>query len=388
MQTLADYAVTDRQREIVTLLEQMSEHAAAKQLGLSRSTINATKRAVRRRAESKNFAPELGMDGGLSDVERLKGRSFQHKTIGPDGQERLTWTKTTVDHANLERFAAKLVENICETVTPIKPRKPARLARIDDCLTVYPIGDLHMGLYCWAGDTDEDWDCDKSRSMMIDVLGEVMHESQNTKEALIVNLGDWFHTDTLENMTRRSGHHLDVDTRWSRVLDVGIDLMMHLIESALLKHETVRVINEIGNHDEQSSIMLSKVLSRAYRDNDRITIDTSPDEFHWYEFGQNLFGVNHGHKCKPEKLYQVMCEYDMGRPWGRCIHRHWLTGHIHHHKSLDKGTQQIEAFRTPIPGDNYAHSNGYRSLRSLESRLYHKDLGLRGGVVRMIPGGG
>ena len=150
--------------------------------------------------------------------------------------------------------------------------------------------------------------------------------------------------------------------------------MKYLIDRALEKHKKVHVINEIGNHDDQTSIMLSLVIEAYYSREPRLTVDTSPDEFHWYEFGQNLIGVNHGHKCKPEALYRVMAE-DMREAFGRCKHRRWLTGHIHHHKSQDVGGVVVESFRTLIPRDKYSHSGGYRAPRDICSIVLDREHG-------------
>lgn len=281
-----------------------------------------------------------------------------------DGQQVMQWVKTNADQDRLRLFATELANSICQSVTPVKPVGVLAKAVRNDLLAVYPIGDAHIGLYCWAEDAEEDYDINIATRLMTAGFDRVLAATANTEQALIANLGDWFHTDTTENLTRASGHHLDVDTRWSKVTRVGVQIMRYLIDQALLKHGQVHVINEIGNHDDQTSIMLSLVLDAYYHDEPRVTIDLSPDVFHFYEFGNNLIGVHHGHKCKPEVLYRVLSE-DRREACGRCEHRYWYVGHIHTGKRVDIGGQVIESFRSLIPRDTYAHSHGYRSPRDI-----------------------
>jgi len=369
---LVDYASTPRQAEIVTLQESgITYSEIAKRLELSVNQVDRALRTVRGRAARSGFSPDHDMTHPVPDGFRLKGTSTLYDE---DGNQRMQWVKTTADQDQLARYAKQLSESILETVKPIKPRKLTKVARDPDKMVVYPLGDAHIGLYCWSGDAEEDWDSKIAETTMIEAFDAVLQGSPNTKKAMIVNLGDWIHTDTLANVTLASGHQLDVDTRWSKVIDLGFRLMRTLIDSALMKHEEVHVINENGNHDFHTAQMTSIALNALYENEPRVTIDVSPDVFHWYEFGSNLFGVHHGHKVKPARLYQVMCE-DQAEAWGRCPHRTWLLGHVHHHSSVDEGTQKIESFRTIIPRDTYAHSHGYRSPRGQQAITYHRKYG-------------
>ena len=107
---------------------------------------------------------------------------------------------------------------------------------------------------------------------------------------------------------------LDVDSRWSRILQVGIRVMTHLIDTCLAHHREVKVINEIGNHDDHTAIMLSVALDHHYHQEPRVDIDLSPARFHYHTFGKNLIGVTHGHSAKPESLESIMA-YDMADHW-------------------------------------------------------------------------
>ena len=371
MASLEDYAISDRQKRIVNLIQNNSYSATAKILGLTRGQVSNAVRTVKNRASARGWSPEHDMVHPVPETHYLKGQSTLYDE---QGNVKLKWVKSSADMDRMRDFAMELAENISEGVKPIKPRAVPKRKFDPDRMVAYPLGDAHIGLYCWAADSQGDWDTEIAERVMDEAFQYVLDNSPSTKTALIANLGDWIHTDTLSNTTRASGHHLDVDTRWSKIVGLSIKLLRKLIDSTLLKHENVHVINEIGNHDEQSAIMLQHAINAVYIDEPRVTVDMSPDVFHWHEFGSNLFGVHHGHKCKPEQLYRVMCE-DQDEAWGRCKHRMWLTGHVHHHYAVDKGTQIIEAFRTVAMGDTYSHSNGFRSPRGQQAITYHVDNG-------------
>jgi len=369
--TLLDFATSERERGIVSQLDTKSIAAIAREIGIASSTAREAVARVRRRAAKHGYSPEHDMTRPCPSTHYVKGVSTLYDKDGNITQQ---WVKSQADTDRLTELAEELARSACESVTPIKPSTRKTRQVDDNRLTAYPIGYAHVGLYCWNEDAEEDWSCDHVESVMLEKFAEVLAGSSDTAEALLVNLGDWFHTDTPENVTRRSGHSLDVDTRWSRVVRVGLRLIRTMIDSCLLKHEEVRVINEIGNHDDQTAVMLSICLAGIYEQEPRVLIDTSPDVFHWHEFGNNLIGVHHGHKCKPDQLYRVMAE-DQREAWGRCQYRYWYTGHIHHQRTIDIGGAQVESFRTIIPKDNYAQSNGYRGQRSICSITLDREHG-------------
>jgi hypothetical protein len=372
MPGLADYAINDNQKKIALLCETMSYQQTADHLGITRGVVANAMRSVKAIASRRGYSPEHDMIRPAPETHLVKGTSTYYDE---DGKIRGQWVKTTLAHKRIEEFAEAVTKAAVETIKPIKPRKPTRKLKDPDVLVMLPVPDFHFGMYSWNEEAQGDWDCKLAEESMGETFRYVLENSPSSEKAVIANLGDFFHMDTPANVTAASGHSLDVDSRWSKVISSGLRVLISLINGALLKHDTVHVINERGNHDTQSAYCLTLALNAWYRNEPRVTIDQSPDVFHWYEFGQNFFGTHHGHLVrKPEQLYKVMAE-DKREEFGRCRHRYWLTGHIHHHTSVDVGSVHIESFNTIIPRDNYAHSNGYRANRGLTAIAYHKDRG-------------
>ena len=183
------------------------------------------------------------------------------------------------------------------------------------------------------------------------------------RSALILNLGDFFHADTLAQQTK-SGHKLDVDTRWPRVLKIGCQLMVDLISLALRKHQKVEVINAIGNHDDHSSIMLSAFLEAWFHAEPRVFVHPTASKFHYVVHGRCLIGVTHGDTVKHQALGELMAS-DRPEDWGRTAHRYWYTGHIHHTSKTELRGVVVESFRTLAARDAWHTASGYRSGRDM-----------------------
>jgi hypothetical protein len=355
---LTDFATTERQRLVCELAEKMSIRKIAKELGLHQKTVFNHLQAVKVRASLRGWSPSHDMTKTCPETHYVKGTSTLY---GADGEQKLQWVKTNADQDRLRLFAEQMAKSVCESVPAVRKVSGPKKVEVD-ALAVYPIGDAHIGMYAWGEECGDDYNTDVASRVMRAAFEQIFPAMPNTEQAVIINLGDWFHTDTPENETRRSGNSLDVDTRWSKVIRDGVEIMKMIIGSALKKHGHVRVINEIGNHDDQSSLMLSMVLAEHYRNEPRLEVDMSPSPFHWHEFGNNLIGVHHGNRCKPDRLYQVMHE-DKREECGRCRFRYWYTGHVHQIVKHEIGGVVIESFRTLAARDAYASGSGYRSGR-------------------------
>jgi len=301
----------------------------------------------------------------------IRGVSTQYKADGSIGTQ---WVKTKADHDAQLDMLREAVLSIAEPIKGLSKTTPAAKKFVDDLLCVYPMGDPHIGLYAWHQETGEDFDLKIAEQDLVGAVDYLVDQAAPARQALIVNLGDFFHSDNLDNRTRRSGHVLDVDGRFPKVLAIGLRTIRRCIDRALEKHETVKVINAIGNHDDHTSMMLSITLNEYYSNNSRVTVDTSPATHHFHRFGKVLLGVTHGHTSKPEKLQGVM-SVDRAKDWGDTTYRHWLTGHVHHDQMKELSGCTFESFRTLAAKDAYAASHGYRSERDMKCITYHSEFG-------------
>ncbi|WP_311276184.1 hypothetical protein [Methylobacterium sp. WCS2018Hpa-22] len=256
----------------------------------------------------------------------------------------------------------------------VAPLIPAPVAADDDVLTLYPLPDLHIGMHSWGRETGESYDLKIAVARAREMAGELIAQSRPSRTGLILGLGDFFHMNDQKNMTPRSGHILDVDGRWPKVLRAGIRLAMDMIEMAAQKHERVVVRFLPGNHDPDATAALTAALSLFYEQNERITIDEDPSLVFYHRWGSVLLGATHGHTMKPDRMAMMMAT-DRAEDWGATKHKHMFFGHIHHETACEIGPVRVESFNTIAAKDAHAHGGGYRSGHALNALTFHRERG-------------
>ena len=382
--------ISDRKlREAVRLRRaHKSERAAAEASGLSRNAFrNRLARAAERglmgtkpvlpgyaiksiasKAENGAWIKQTKAAGEKFELplgQRVKGVSA---LVDPDGRELMKWIKTGDDQP-----AEQLVEAIRAAFagyTGTAALIPPPAATDADLMSVYPIADQHNGLLAWGRETGDAYDLKIGASRLRACMTRLVSQSPASRQALILNLGDWTHNDDSKNMTPRGGNILDVDGRYLKVLSTGVRLMMDCIELALARHETVRVRNLPGNHDPHASFALTIALTCFYANNPRVLIDDTPSEWFFHRFGATLIGAHHGHKARPETMAMTMA-VERREDWGATKY-HWvLFGHIHHETAKEVGDVRCESFQTLASRDAYHAGAGYTSGRSLSSITLH-----------------
>lgn len=347
---------------IAALREHGSARKAAEAVGLHHSGVA---RRVKRLA-IRGVAPEYDMTHAVPDGFAVRGVSTLYR---PDGSVAAQWVKSTADAERREAMLREMVDAMFADLPRVSPRK-ASGTYLADLLTVYPVGDPHVGMVSWPEETGDDWNLQIAEQVHCDAMAELVRAAPKSKQAVVVNLGDLYHRDGALAETPRSRHPLDVDGRFMKMFRVGVMVMRRCIESALEKHDRVHVISAAGNHDESTAQALAVALSIAYENEPRVTVDLSPSVFYYYRWGRVLLGVHHGHTCKLPALPGVMAT-DRARDWGECKFRHWLTGHVHHQSVTEFPGVTVETFGTLAAKDAYATNGGWRSNRSMQAIVYH-----------------
>lgn len=289
------------------------------------------------------------------------------------------WQKSAKTHESREEILARLLRSLPKKVKPRRGRvRPPSGDLPEDLLAVYPMGDPHLGLLSWAPETGADYDLAIAERLLVGAIEDLVGHQPSAANALIVNLGDFFHADNAENRTSRAGHALDVDGRRMKILRAGLRIMVAHVDAVLARHHLVEVWCKIGNHDDESALYLSVALSEHFRNEPRVTVDLSPAMRHYRRFGTNLIGSTHGHTTKGDKLGAVMAA-ERPEDWGATRHRVWLCGHVHHLSRRELPGCTVETFRTLAPRDAWAAGRGYLAERDMNRIVLHKD---RGEIVR------
>lgn len=415
-QTLWDLA-TDRQRQFLKAIEEFgSTNAAAKSLGLRESTIRRSIQSLKIKAAQRGYAPEHGLLHTLPEGLELKGTSILYDANGkveaywnrsrlagreeeetiqlPDpkkivkssklydqtGKVIQQWVTEKVDDIARETLWQAFADGLRSELPRVKPIKAPKEVH-ENLLAAYPVGDHHFGMLSWHQETGEDYDLKIAEELLMGATDYLVKVAPPCRMAMIALLGDFMHYDGMEPVTPTNKHMLDADGRFGKMVSAAIRSTRAMINLALLRHKFVHIKVAIGNHDPSSTIFLAQCLAAIYENEPRVTVDTSPSHFLYFEFGKCLIGVHHGHGAKMDDLPLIMAT-DQPDAWGRTRHRYWWTGHIHHGKmksvisnAQDYAGCTVESFRVLAPPDAWAAGKGYRSVRDMKAIILHAEHG-------------
>jgi hypothetical protein len=371
-QALLPYAETETQRNVIdACIHADTVSGAAKQLGVDQRNVYEALKRVKRRAAAQGYSPEHDMTKPAPNGFAVKGTSTLYDA--ETGEAKIQWVKTQADQNQRLEMLRDALHASFDEVKPLKAIKAPKRAN-KDLLSVIPLGDPHVGMYAWAEETGENYDTKIATELHEAAVDRLVNISPDAETGVLLNLGDFFHADNMDARTRRSGNALDVDTRWADVMTIGVELMVRLIRRMLEKHKRVIVKNNIGNHDEHSSVMLAIALNAFFRGNKRVQIDTSPYPFWYHRHGKVLIASTHGDKTKPQQLAQLMAS-DKPSDWGETAYRYWYIGHVHHQARFEFPGVEVESFRTLAAKDAWHSAEGYRSARDMHCIVHHKDQG-------------
>lgn len=328
----------------------------------------------------RGYAPDHDMTRTVPDGFHVKGVSTLYNA---EGEIAAQWVKSSIDRERQEEIIREAIQAMMDDLPKLPPRKAPNLAYSDCLMSVIPFGDPHFGLYCWADEVGSDFDLDIARRDLCAAVDYLVSQSPASKRCIIANLGDFFHADNLEGKTSRSGHVLDMDTRLPKVIRVGVSAMRQAIETALTRHETVEVVNAIGNHDDVLSMALSIMLANIYENEPRVIVHDMPTRRHYIRHGKVLIGITHGNLAKDRDLPGIMAT-EKAEDWGATRYRFFYRGHHHHDTLQEFNGCKVEQFRTLAAGDAYAVGNGYLSGRDMKLIVHHAEFGEVGRTICSI----
>lgn len=335
---------------------------AAKELNLDRGTFFSWCKA--------NGVHADGPEAQVAEGFGLKGYSeFTRTEHGTP-----IWLKTV--KAEQDYYAA-----VIAAIEAREPKAidipPPRVHTFDgeDTVPWLNIGDAHIGMLAHEGESLANFDIKIAKREILQAAFDLIDLAPDCDTLVINELGDGTHYENMRAETERSGHKLDADGRFYRMIDCYLDIMEAIIEKALRKARNVHVIINQGNHSETNDYWAATHFRRVYSrlGEKRIKVLPNTNPFIGYRMGKTFVLVHHGHKAKPETLRQIMST-DYKIDWGEAEFRYIDGGHIHHFSAKELGGAQWESFNNLAPVDKHAHDGGWRSKQAmtllLRSRTY------------------
>lgn len=372
---LRPFATESETRILDAIEEHGSGSAAARALGMDRANIRRALRSLGRRAVRQGWLQNR-TSPIVPEPFVLKGRSTLY---GPDGTMKLEWVKTCQD-ADLRE--TMLRESACAMAAtlPRMPAAPAPNAVLDDLCSVIPITDAHLGMLAWHREGGADWDIGIAETTIVRAFEHMVNGAPAAGTAVVAQLGDFLHADSLTPVTPQSGHVLDADSRYPKVVGAAIRTLRRLIDMALLKYARVIVIIAQGNHDVASSIWLQAMFKALYENEPRIEVIDSPLPYYAFQHGNTMLCFHHGHLKRIPDL-PLMLASQFPKMWGETSKRYAHTGHLHHaHEKEFSGIKVIQ-HPTLAARDAYSARGGWLSERQASAITYSKR---HGEVARTI----
>jgi len=369
MKTQQQYS--DKQKEAIEAYEshKHNEMAAAKSIGID-------VKALRGRLWS---AAKLGWpvtpDRYIEQAPVGFGLAKSTLQINAAGDVIQRWDRVfpMVNDLTVEYFNQRI-----PAARPIRCPKPAN----NKLMLEWPIADLHLGMLAWQQETGADYDNKIARALMVAAASKIFSMYGSVEEVVIAWLGDNQHADNRQNRTEKSGHVLDVDSRYPKTAEMIYEIGTTAIDMALQMSKTVRVVVVPGNHDPMSAIHFYMILAAHYRNEPRVIVDTSPAKHKFYRWGSNFFMASHG-DTGGKRLASYMMQHVIRNNLTGIERMYVRAGHLHKRgRNCPPGLEEedgviVEHFPTLASRDAWSTEEAFVNQRATVANLWHKDYGRR-----------
>lgn len=362
---------TERQSEKIDAVNKYGSYRkAANALGIDAEAVRQGVIGAQKRAALAGYSPDHDMTKTVPAPFIVKGVSTYYDK---DGKAAGQWVKSTLDQQQLEATIRAAVDALAKDVKRAKPIK-APSSSIDDLCVQYTLTDCHVGMRSWAPETGDDWDLGIAERVLCGAFDHLVGASPKAAVGVVNQLGDFLHYDSLTPITPTSGHILDADGRYSKVIAVAVRILRYVIDAALRKHERVIVIMAEGNHDMSSAVWLRHLFSLLYENEPRVQVLNSEMPYYVYQHGETMLAYHHGHMKKNDQLPQLFAA-QYPRIWGDTTKRYAHTGHLHHVEEKEHPGMTVIQHPTMAARDAYAARGGWIADRQITSITYHKKYG-------------
>jgi len=302
------------------------------------------------------------------------------KTKDGHRKVRLFQTKATfkriIDEA-LEEAFRRFVEEHGAKPLPKKvlPQwKRGEYANDEPQLLSWGIYDAHLGMYAWNSEVGASYDMSIARSRICNSIDDVVLEMRpyRIQKAIIPVGNDFLHCDNVRHNTSFGDHHLDVDTRYAKILTAGLECMTYQVERGLeFVEDEIELIWVPGNHDYHASYALTLALQQRYRNEPRIKVDLGANPRKFRMFGGVLIGMEHG-QLNP-KMVNNLFSTATHKMFSSSTYREFHVGHKHQRNVIE--------FQSLIP-TNGLIVRVHPSLTNTDK--WHHDKGFLGEPVKGV----
>lgn len=372
---LAEWA-TSRQREyLAAYAAHGSFGAAARALNIDPAAVRRGILAVQKRAAAAGYSPAHDMTRTVPDGFRVKGVSTFYNAEGVAAGQ---WVKSAADPDRQAEILREAFEAMAQDL-PRLPALPKPRATLAALATVYTLTDAHVGALCWREEGGADWDLKIAERTLAACMARLVEASPAAGVGIVAQIGDFLHQDGMAAVTPTSGHLLDADGRFAKVIAVAVRVLRRVVDLALAKHARVVVLMGEGNHDLASSIWLRVMFRALYEHEPRVEVIDTPLPYYAWQHGRTMLAWHHGHLKKNDAL-PLLFAAQFPEMWGATSHRYAHTGHRHHAAEKEHSGMTVVQHPTLAARDAYAARGGWHAERQACAITYHAEHGQVGRV--------
>jgi hypothetical protein len=348
---------------------------AARQIGMNRETFKSRVYKARDAIAIGALEPELA--DRVPEGHRVRGVSTLYNE---EGTIKAQWVKTDVDPQRVAEAREAAIQALAADIPRVAPLPPPAQS-LADLLALYTLTDGHVGMLAWHREGGQDWDLQIAEDTIVGCFAETIRQMPPARQAILNQLGDLLHYDSLNAVTPTSGHILDADGRFTKMVESAVRILRRVIDMLIAKHERVHIIMAEGNHDMASSVWLRTMFKALYENEPRITVDDSALPYYAYQWGEVMLAFHHSHLKRNFGDLRAHMAAQFSQMWGATRKRYCHTGDKHHASEKDEMGMHIIQHPTLAARDAYAARGGWHSERNMSGISYHKRFGQVGRVT-------
>lgn len=338
-----------------------------------------------------------GLDSRLWIARWMKANVWQgHYKLsdakgGGSRKVNLFQTKATFQRVVEEEVEEAIYAFAQDAVKPLSGGrlKPTRKTEGEPHLVSWGLWDCHIGSYAWSDEVGADFDLTIAENRVMNSIDDMVRELglYNIGRILMPIGNDFLHFDSVRMTTTLGDHHLDTDTRYSKVFLTGLRCLCYMIERALEICDDIELIYVPGNHDYTSSFALCACLAQRFLNDPRVRPDLGANPRKYRNHGGVILGYEHGQKLRKDRMPVVMAR-ECKEWWATSSYCEIQIGHTHQRAGMQY------AATTPTNGvlvrtnpalcnvDSWHHAQGFigESMPSVEAYRYDT-IGFRGSHV-------
>jgi hypothetical protein len=338
--------------------------SAAKTLGIARSTLRESIKAALK-YESADPGLQSAMNAtGLGGGVVTGGWRIVQETM-PDG----TIVRNSVRYAlkpdEIEPIdvAQTLIDSLTQAPRAVVSVPPTVDLPSDLCNFI-PLCDLHVG---------GEYGDPKYLDEVFSAITRLVHGLPKAHKAVLLDMGDLLDANDHKGLTPASGNECDVirENHLENTIN-ALNIMRYAVGLLLQQHNEVEVHLLRGNHDETAYIGVMVALSVHFKDDPRVNVVVSDDNFRVIPWGKCAVFPHHGDKSKWEDLKDVFSD-QFPDAWAKAKYWRFIwTAHVHHDKQKQLVGADAEHFRTLAKPNNWAQMKGFFTRGGICSVTLHK----------------